>query len=212
MIIMKPFFRYNRDKLLFRLNGGALLPDGSVFIHIPKTGGTNFVKGKRNHFTIEEYARLCPEFVFNQQILAIYRPNNDRIISCINYMIDGGNKKNYGPFSDLNPSRELTELFRLLKNHTRTDRDYILIKNLVSELKSTNRMFWESSKFVMINGKVAVTKIIKIKDIDLLSNKITNKSSYKIRKSPELENILSELYLEDDILMSKFLNKERVIK
>lgn len=212
MNIMKQSYRYYRDKLLFRLNGGALLPDGSVFIHIPKTGGTNFIKGKRSHLTIEEYARLCPEFVFNQQILAIYRPNNDRIISCINYMIDGGNQKSYGPFSDLNPSRELTELIRLLKNHTRTDRDYVLISDLVSELKSANRMFWGSSKFVMLNGVIAATKIIKIEDIDLLPNKNSNKSRYRIRKSPELEYILKELYLEDDMLMSKFLDRKREIK
>lgn len=163
----------------------------TVFVHVPKTGGSNLRENRRTHLTLEEVARISPNVLACCEVVAIYRDPVERFQSLTNYYISGGNKRTSGLF----PDQMMLEFVKRLV--TLDDKSF---RNLLTHLIDSNRMFWRQSRFLMINGRFAATTYVSLGSNyaqTILGAKQANKSVCKTYISDNKLKIVAELYEED---------------
>lgn len=171
-------------------------PYKPVFVHVPKTGGSNFFPGRRFHLTSEEYFRMFPVVLKSQKIIAVWRDPIERLNSTISYFVAGGNKGEVGPFADAKST---------IHRHSKVssfDLDTYLCENL-DHLALEQRMFWPQYKFVMVNGVFVPDVYVRIGSPDFdrfissTDNGPVNRSSSSFKASRDLIEVVRRVYAVD---------------
>jgi len=127
-----------------------------LFIHVPKTGGSNFIRARRRHLTAEEFFRFFPHVSEVTAFWSIYRDPVERFESTVNYLIGGGNGLTQGVAGDL-------QFFdRYGVGSSTWEEQCKLCEDNLTVLMENERMFWPQSRFLYAANVFAPSKYLEL--------------------------------------------------